>query len=100
MRLAMFGVAAVALATPALAADEHRLSPAEVEKILEAAAVKNAAAPAPPRPPRPIQGEVGVSIGSDGYREAFGTAIMPVGEEGVAILSIGGQESNRPKRRR
>ena len=99
MRFAMIGILAAALATPALAADEHRLSPAEVEKILEAAAVKNAAVPAPPTPPRPIQGEVGVSIGSDGTREAFGTAIMPVGEDGIAIISIDGGDSGRPKRR-
>jgi hypothetical protein len=105
----MIGIAAAALATPlaARAADEHRLSPAEVEKILEAAAVKNRAAAdqarpakASPKPARPVQGEVGVSVGSDGYREGFGTAIMPVGDDGMAILSIDSSDTGRRKRRR
>lgn len=100
--------AAVLLAVPAAAAEpaagERRLSPGEVEKILEAAAVKNAAAAKPAealsQSPRPIEGEVGVSIGSGGYRDVFGTAIVPVGAEGMAIISIDGAELRRDTRRR
>jgi hypothetical protein len=100
-------LAALALPVPARAADERRLSPTEVERILEAAAVKNKAvadlakpADVAARPVRPVQGEVGVAVGSGGYREAYGTAIMPVGDEGVAIISIGSEEYGRRKRRR
>lgn len=93
------------VAGPALAADERRLSPAEVERILDTAAQKREAPVAQPvakapAPARPIEGEVGVSIGSGGYREVFGTAIVPVGAEGVAIISIDAGESRREYRRR
>ena len=88
-------------------ADEHRLSEAEVQKILDKAALKREAlsAPAPqaeavPPPPRPIEGEVGVSIGTGGYREAFGTAVVPVGTDGVAIISFDTVESKRGHKRR
>jgi hypothetical protein len=109
MRCLMIGMAVAGLAAsfPARAADERRLSPAEVEKILEAAAVKNKVAAdqakpaeAPPKPARPVQGEVGVSVGTGGYRSAYGTAIMPIGEEGVAVISVGTEEYGRRKRRR
>lgn len=94
--------------TPALAADERRLSAAEVEQILEAAAQKreaptiSAAAPVVKvkTPARPIEGEVGVTVGSGGYREVFGTAIVPVGADGVAIISFDGAESSRHRSRR
>ncbi len=89
------------VAGPALAADERRLSAAEVERILEAAAQKREAPVAKaPAPARPIEGEVGVSIGSGGYREVFGTAVVPVGADGVAIISIDSAESNRGHSRR
>lgn len=93
------------LPAPALAADERRLSAAEVERILDAAALKREAPVAPPvakdsAPARPIEGEVGVSIGSGGYREIFGTAVVPVGAEGVAIVSIDSAESRRDYRQR
>ena len=51
-------------------------------------------------PARVIEGEVGVSVDTGGYREIFGTAIVPVGKEGTAIISIGGEESDRRSRRR
>ena len=76
-------------------ADEHRLSEAEVQKILDTAATKRDAPtiPAPQlpqaKPPaRPIESEVGVAIGTGGYREAFGTAVVPLGDDGLAILSF------------
>jgi len=93
------------LPAPAVAADERRLSPTEVQRILDQAALKREAsatqsvAPAQ-TPARPIEGEVGLSIGSGGYREVFGTAVVPVGTEGVAIISIDSAESRRDQRRR
>ena len=96
-------------ATPALAADppraqladERRLSESEIAKILEAAAEKreqNSAVTFPPA--RAIEGEVGVAVGSGGYRAVFGNAIVPVGTDGVAILSIESSDSSRNRRRR
>lgn len=90
--------AAMILFAPAPFADERRLSPAEVERILEEAARKRVAADKTPA--RAIEGEVGVTISTGGTREVFGTAVVPVGREGTAILSIGGEESSRRTRRR
>ena len=103
-RLGLIAIIAL-LPAPALAADERRLSAAEVERILDEAALKRqATVPAPaakaPAPARPIEGEVGVSVGSGGYHEVFGTAVVPVGEDGVAIISLGSAESRRHTRRR
>ncbi|MEO7409746.1 MAG: hypothetical protein ABIU10_00285 [Sphingomicrobium sp.] len=88
-------------------ADQHRLSEAEVRHVLDKAALKRESLPAPapqteaiPPPPRPIEGEVGVSIGTGGYREVFGTAVVPIGTDGVAIISIDSAESNRGRSRR
>lgn len=99
--------AAVAAAPPRAIGDEHRLSEAEVQKVLNAAALKREALPAPApqietaKPPaRPIEGEVGVSIGSGGFREVFGTAVVPVGADGVAIVTIDAGEARREFRRR
>ena len=97
-------IATIALApAPALAADERRLSAAEVERILDKAAQKRevpAAKSVPLAPARPIEGEVGVSIGSGGTREIFGTAVVPVGADGVAIISFDSVESDRQRHRR
>ncbi len=89
---------ALLFAAPAFPQDTRRLSPAEVERILEEAARKRAPADKPPT--RVIEGEIGVSVGTGGYREVFGTAVVPVGKEGTAIISIGGEESDRRYRRR
>ena len=97
-------IAMIALApAPALAGDERRLSPAEVQQILDKAAQKREATTAKavtPAPARPIEGEVGVTIGTGGTREVFGTAIVPVGAEGMAIISIDAGESRRNTKRR
>ena len=83
---------------------EHRLSPAEVERILEEAARKregrSVVDPAQvvadeseeAKPGLPVHGEVGVSIGTGGYRSVYGTAFMPLPDDGFAILSF---ESSR-----
>ena len=93
-----FAIVTMLLTAPAIAQDTRRLSPAQVEQILEEAARKRAAADKPPA--RVIEGEVGVSVGTGGYREVFGTAVVPVGKEGTAIISIGSEESDRRYRRR
>lgn len=116
MRMGLIGIAVAALLpASAVAADpprapiagEHRLSDAEVQKVLDAAALRREAqAASVPQPEtqkplaRPVEGEVGVAIGTGGYREAFGTAVLPIGQDGVAIISFDNVESNRGHSRR
>lgn len=105
MRLVQCLLAATALLAPAsvfAAPDrplpsEVRLSEAEKEKILEAAAADSrgpvstldvADLADDPLPPQ-IHGEVGFTIGTGGYRSAYGTAIVPLKNDGVAIISLG-----------
>ena len=97
-QLTVIIMVALLLAAPAIAQDTRRLSPAEVERILEEAARKRVTADK--LPPRVIEGEVGVTIGTGGTREVFGTAVVPVGTKGTAIISIDAGESRRNKRRR
>lgn len=69
---------------------EHRLSPAEVESVLnDAARKRELSETSDERLPPPIHGEIGFSIGTGGYRSAFGTAVVPLPGDGVAILSLG-----------
>ena len=99
-------IAAMALPAPMLAADapraaigdEHRLSPVEIQKILDEAAARRALAGDPE--PRRVEGELGVAIGTGGYREVFGTAVVPLGQTGTAILQFDTVDSNRGRRRR
>lgn len=42
---------------------------------------------------RKVHGEVGVSVGTGGYRSAYVTSIMPLGKNGTLALSVG-QERN------
>jgi hypothetical protein len=72
------------------APSEHRLSPDQVDKILDEAARKRELAElSNPDTGPAIHGEVGFSVGSGGYRSAFGTAVVPLPGAGVAILSLG-----------
>ena len=42
---------------------------------------------------RQIHGEVGVAVGTGGYRSGYITSVMPIGESGTLALTIG-QEKN------
>lgn len=76
---------AVAPAVPS----EHRLSDAEIERVLDAAAAKREASDLAGDPPgRRVHGEAGVSVGTGGYRSVFGTAVVPIAGEGAAIISF------------
>jgi hypothetical protein len=71
------------------APSEHRLSPDQVEKILDEAARQRELAELSTEGAGPaIHGEVGFSIGTGGYRSAFGTAVVPLPGDGVARLSL------------
>lgn len=98
-------VPSAALAAPEAAKPlpaEVRLSDEEKEKVLEAAAEKNREPVAPAieeiadeELARPIQGEVGLSLGTGGYRSAYGTAVVPLEGDGVAIISLGTTDLGR-----
>ena len=104
MRFALYLVALALIAAPGIAADRvattdvRRLSPVEVEAILDAAAAKREAGIVPET--RRVEGEVGVAIGTGGYREVFGTAVVPLGKDGAAIVSFDTVDSNRGRLRR
>ena len=104
MRHKMSLIIALALVLPAAAdaADRpaaplepvHRLSEGEVDRILDTAAKKRETVQPMDgeidgeRPLPQVHGEVGFEIGTGGYRSAFGTAVVPLGEEGLAIISF------------
>jgi hypothetical protein len=76
---------------------EVRLSEEEKEKVLEAAAARHRGPVAlaaeegaeESDADRQVHGEVGFTIGTGGYRSAYGTAVVPLEGEGVAIISLG-----------
>ena len=90
---------ALILSAPALAAEPaqiapvHSLSQAEIDRILDAAAARRESADTVDRQIeaeglRPeVHGEVGFGIGTGGYRSAFGTAVVPMGD-GVGVFSF------------
>lgn len=104
LRLAPWLIAAALTAAPGLAADRpamadvHRLSPAEVKAILDTAAARRDTAPPPEG--RQIEGVIGIGIGTGGTREAFGTAVVPLGRDATAILSVDTASSDRGQVRR
>lgn len=69
----------------------HRLSPEEAEAVQDAAAKRNINAPSLDDqrvPDGRIHGEIGFGIGTGGYSSVFGTAIVPLGDDGVAAFSF------------
>ena len=93
-------VTSLMLPAAALAADPavplapvHNLSEAERDRILDQAAAKHRSVGivaedlGADEPRRPVYGEVGFGIGTDGYRSAYGTAVVPL-DDGFAILSF------------
>ncbi len=82
------------IALPSLATaapSEIRLSQAEIDQVLAEAAEKREARSqtieAEPDKRR-VHGEVGVEVGSDGYRSIYGTSALELSGGGVAIVSF------------
>jgi hypothetical protein len=78
-----------------------RLSDAEKADLLshgtEASVDAARAGPGGPAgPARAIHGEVGALVGSHGTRAAYGTAAIPLGANGRAIVSFESSRSERP----
>jgi hypothetical protein len=86
-----------------LAGTVHRLSPAEVEAVQNAAADRNINAPSLDDravPDGRIHGEIGFGIGTGGYTSVFGTAFIPLGDDGFAALSFERSDFGRRRFRR
>jgi hypothetical protein len=69
-----------------------RWTPEQIEAAKEAAAVRNMNADngiinGSPSDRR-VHGEVGVAIGTSGYRSVFGSAAMPLGQDGMFAFSF------------
>ena len=83
-------------ASPAQPAPEpgvHRLDQAAIQKILDdAAAKREAREKAIDKPGLQIQGQVGFSVGTGGYRSAYGTAVVPLPGDGFAAISLGSEK--------
>ena len=76
-------------AAPADAPGMLRLSEAEKEDLLDAAVEKREAAEeALPEERRKVHGEVGFAIGTGGFRSIYGTSAVPLGENGMAVISF------------
>lgn len=92
-------VARAADPSPTSEASERRLTPEQVEQVLDDAARRHAGnervlPPADPQPDTgnlPVHGEVGFSIGTGGYRSAYGTAVVDLPSGGAASISVGTQ---------
>ena len=92
--------------TAPITGEVRRLSPEEKEGILQGSdgqatdAFLNAARGGGGS--RQVHGEVGIMVGSGGARGFFGTALIPLGDRGSAIISIEKSEYGhiRPDRAR
>ena len=99
--LAALLAAPVSAATPP--PSEHRLTPAQIQQVLDDAAAKREAneqaldaAHAGPD----VHGELGVEVGTGGYRSIFGTAVVGFGNSGGAIVSFDSTHFNARSRER
>ena len=93
-------IAAALVAVPALAEDGIvALSPAEKEAVLNQAAEREEL-PINGAPSRAPHGEVGIAVGSRGYRAMYGNTIVPLGGNATAGFSFYTEQMNGYRRRR
>jgi hypothetical protein len=92
MRSGLLLALALIVATPVMAAEQVvALSPAEKEKLLDAAADRNVDAIGEPTINgigRQIHGEVCMFVGTHGARGMFGSTVIPVGESSTLGLAF------------
>jgi len=87
-------------ATGSAGGEVYRLSPAEIEATLDAAAARNASQ-MPLLPPLPAAGQVqtslndgkphgnvGMMVGTGGTRAVWGSTVVPLGQNGAAAFSF------------
>lgn len=81
----------------------HRLSPDETRAVQDAAARRKpveTSIDGDINPSRAVHGEVGFAVGTGGYNAVFGTAVIPLGESGVAAVSFERSDYGRRRYRR
>jgi hypothetical protein len=82
---------AVARADDAPSPQVVRLSPEQAQAAIESGSARsNPPGMLDPGPnsARAIHGEIGAMIGSNGARGAYGTAAIPIGDDGGAVVSF------------
>lgn len=98
MRILTSFVAATLLLPIAAQAETIRLTPEQAEAAIESGAARRTrsvdALSDLPGADRGIHGEVGVSVGTGGYRSIYGEAAIPLGNTGGLVLGYG-QERGR-----
>jgi hypothetical protein len=96
-------LALLLIAAPAVAfADTITLTAEQAEAAKEAGASRNARDAElglEPGRDRSIHGEMGVAVGTGGYRSMYGTAIVPLGDNAVLGLSYSQEQYNNRGRR-
>jgi hypothetical protein len=78
-------------------ADTITLTPEQAEAAKEAGATRNARDASlgiEPGSDHAIHGEMGVAIGTGGYRSMYGTAIVPLGDSATLGLSFEREQDN------
>ncbi len=76
-------------AAPADATATRKLTEAEKEQLLDQAVERRELLEEVlPPPKRQVHGEVGVAVGTGGFRSIYGTSVVPLGEEGTAVISL------------
>jgi hypothetical protein len=76
------------------------LSPEERERAIEAGAARNARELPINGLPGEVHGEIGMEVGTGGTRAMYGTAAVPLGQNGSAAFSFMTGRSNYGWRRR
>ena len=98
-----------AIATPCLAQSAYAppppsgivsLTPEQREAAIEAGATRATADLSGGTGDRRVHGEMGVEVGTGGERAIYGTAVVPIGQNGVAAFSYEQGQSARWKGRR
>jgi hypothetical protein len=98
MRSSFLIAAAIAFLPVVVQAETIRLTPEQAEAAIESGAARQAKKPEYlqelPQPDRAIHGEVGVAIGTGGYRSIYGVVGVPLGDSGEMVLAYN-QERGR-----
>ncbi len=94
-----------AIATPCLAQNAPpppsgivSLTPEQREAAIEAGAARAAADLSGGTGDRRVHGEMGVEVGTGGYRSVYGTAVVPLGDNATAAFSFQDSRSNYRRR--
>ena len=93
MRILTVLLAATLLLPVVVQAETIRLTPEQAEAAIESGATRRHRSvdglPDLPSANRGVHGEVGVAVGTGGYRSVYGVAAIPLGDTGGLVLGYG-----------